>query len=271
MAELRFDITATDAGASRAMKSVAGSADLAAQGARRLAEELDHQRRATQASVGATLALAKADKILAGAEDELSGKAEEAALALRIQAEQEKKAREQADKLALAQGRISSATSKLSGIGFLQPSKLALLPALIPVTAAVAQGVGAIAVSFGAAGAALAGFGALAGTVLAQASQDAQKLAQLNLRLNTATTASAKKAIREQITQLTSSWTPAYKQVMGNLETLKTEWKSLATSTAAPALVPWLAAAARGLKLIQPALKPVADLFQGLGESLNAA
>jgi hypothetical protein len=188
------------------------------------------------------------------------------------------KMRAEISSLELALDRLGSKTARpnadLSKLGFLQPSALgavaSLLPTLIPLAAETAAAVGAIGVSFGAAGVAALGFGALAGTVLSQASKDAQKLAQLNLKLNTATTAAAKKAVRDQIHALTSTWTPAYRQVMGDLENLKDEWKSLATSTAAPALVPWLDAATRGLKLIQPALKPVADLFEGLGESLNA-
>jgi len=106
VAELRFDITGRDAGASRAMRDVAGSADLAARGARLLAESLQKEQRAAAESVGATLTLAKADKLLKDAEDELSGKAEKTALAMAAQAREEKQARQEAEKLAAVQSRF---------------------------------------------------------------------------------------------------------------------------------------------------------------------
>jgi hypothetical protein len=270
MAELRFDVTGNTSGAQRANRDLAGSAEVAARGARLLADSLDKERRAKATSVAATLALAKADKILADAEDELSGNAEEAALALRIEAAEMKRAREQADKLALAQSRISSVTSKLSGLGFLQPSKLSLLPALIPATAALAQGVGAVGASFAAAGVAAVGFGALAGTVLTEASKDAEKLSQLNLRLNAATTGAQRKAIREQISTLESTWTPAFRKVINNLDTLQQHWKLLANRVAAPVVATWLSALTKGLQFLRPLVQPVADVFQAWGQSLNA-
>ena len=74
MAErLSFDIAGRDAGASRVLLDVGDAASVAAQGARLLAESLEAQGKSAAVSAGATLALAKADKILADAEHVLSG------------------------------------------------------------------------------------------------------------------------------------------------------------------------------------------------------
>ena len=60
MAELRFDVTGNTSGAQKATRDLASTTDLAARGARLLADSLDKQRRAGATSVGATLTLAKA-------------------------------------------------------------------------------------------------------------------------------------------------------------------------------------------------------------------
>ena len=75
---LSFTLVGRDAGASSAFRGVGNTAELAARGARTCAMALEQQRKAADASVGATLALAKADKILAEAEKELSGEASKA-------------------------------------------------------------------------------------------------------------------------------------------------------------------------------------------------
>jgi phage-related protein len=72
---LSFDITGDSGKAERAFTRTADTAVLAARGARTCALALDQQRKAADSSVGATLALAKADKILADAEKSLSGEA----------------------------------------------------------------------------------------------------------------------------------------------------------------------------------------------------
>jgi hypothetical protein len=70
VAELRFDITGNTSGAQRAVRDLAGVTDVASRGARLLADSLEKQKRAAAASAGATIAAAKADKILADASDE---------------------------------------------------------------------------------------------------------------------------------------------------------------------------------------------------------
>ena len=68
--EMRFDIVGRDAGAGQVMRDLAKNSDLAATQVRRLADAEQAQRRASDASAAATLASAKADKILRDASDE---------------------------------------------------------------------------------------------------------------------------------------------------------------------------------------------------------
>lgn len=168
---------------------------------------------------------------------------------------------------------IHERISGLAGAGFLQPSALGaaagLLPALIPVAATLSAAVAAVGVSFGAAGAGALGFGKVASGVLQQAQKDEKQLQALNLRLNAATTASARQAIRQQIAALKQGWTPAFRQVMNDLDTLTTRWKATEIQIAAPALVPWLGTLKLALPAVRTALQPVADLFQSWGQSLR--
>jgi hypothetical protein len=68
------------------------NATIAAKGARLCADALEKQRKAADVSAGATIALAKADRILADAEEELAGRAALADEALRGQGDAAKKA-----------------------------------------------------------------------------------------------------------------------------------------------------------------------------------
>jgi Lysozyme like domain len=167
----------------------------------------------------------------------------------------------------------SSLATRIAGSGLLKPSWLgtgiALTPALIPAAAGAAGAIGAVTAAFGAAALAAGGFGLMASNVLSSASEDAKKLAALNLQLNSATTASAKAAVRAQINALQQGWTPAYRQVMANLTTLKTAWKSVSIAVAAPAVAQWLKVVLDGLKFIKPLVQPVADEFLAWGQALD--
>jgi hypothetical protein len=168
----------------------------------------------------------------------------------------------------------STVFTRLAGKGFLQPSLggsllTAGIPAVIAAAPAAAGAVGLVTASFGAAAVAAGGFGLVAGNVLTQAAQDSKKLQQLNLQLNSATTKSAKDAVRAQISALQQGWTPAFRQVMGNLETLSARWKGVSVQIAAPAVATWLDVVNKGLLFMKPLLAPVADLFQAWGQSLD--
>jgi phage-related protein len=89
---LSFNIVGRDQGASAAFKRTGDSAELAARGARACAVALERQRKAADASVGATLALARADKLLADAEHGLNDEALRADFLAKKQAERAKSA-----------------------------------------------------------------------------------------------------------------------------------------------------------------------------------
>jgi hypothetical protein len=139
MAELRFDITGNTTGAQRGLKDLAGASDLAARGARLLADSLDKQRRAAAASAGATLASAKADKILADATDEAIASFVEEKVAL----DRDRKAKEEnavaTDALAKSsKGAASGAAGLVSPMGGLVAAGAALAPVIITVGAGLA-------------------------------------------------------------------------------------------------------------------------------------
>src|SRR5215831_17210956 len=71
--EIRFPIVGEDRGATRVLKDVGRESAVTAAQTRILADSLDKQRRAADASAAATLASAKADKILRDASDEAIG------------------------------------------------------------------------------------------------------------------------------------------------------------------------------------------------------
>jgi hypothetical protein len=145
MAELRFDVTGNTTGAQRGLKDLAGASDLAARGARLLADSLDKQRRAAAASAGATIAAAKADKILADASDEAiaSFVAEKEAL------DRDRKAKEEnaAATAALAKsskGAASGASALVSPMGALAGAAVAFAPVIATVgTGLVGLGIAA--------------------------------------------------------------------------------------------------------------------------------
>ena len=93
MADLTFRFGSSGADRLKGdMRAVSDNSVLAARGARLLSDALEKQRRAAGVSAGATIALARADSILADAEEELSGRAALADAALRGQGDAARKA-----------------------------------------------------------------------------------------------------------------------------------------------------------------------------------
>lgn len=169
---LRFDIIGRD-NASGTFSKVAGSAkemgdrmDVATRHALVLDEALKRQSTAARASADATLASAKADKILADAEHVLSDRALEADFALRRQADGAKKA---GDASAEAAGGVSALAGgggiPGGGMGALVGAGVALAPVLVTV------GVG------------LAGFGAAAAGAILPIENAAKKTGGLQANM----------------------------------------------------------------------------------------
>jgi hypothetical protein len=130
-------------------KKTGDNATLAAKGARLCADALSAQRKAADTSAGATLALAKADQILADAEDELAGRAALADEALRSQGDAAQKAGRDA---AEASGGFSALAGDGGipggGIGAAIAAGVALSPVIITAGVGLA-GFAAAAVSAG--------------------------------------------------------------------------------------------------------------------------
>lgn len=128
---IRYDLTAGDhltgpmTSGARSVDRVASSMDAASRTARVLERALQQQRRATDVAAGASLALARADKILEEAEHGLADGALEAEFALKKQADAAKKA--------AAESAAAGAAAKGAGGGFSALSS--------PMGAAVAAGV----------------------------------------------------------------------------------------------------------------------------------
>src|SRR5215472_10388205 len=99
MVEIRADILADDHGAPRIFQNVGDKAAFAAKTTRLFAESLEKERRAAGASAGATLALAKAQRVLADEEEYATKKTVEEVIAL----DQQKRAAKEA---AEGQGRL---------------------------------------------------------------------------------------------------------------------------------------------------------------------
>jgi hypothetical protein len=102
---------------------------------------LKSQARTAQVSAGATLSMVKADKLLADAEEVLSGRAEEAALALRQQA---RAADEAADKTKRAGLAASSAGKGFGGLGPGMAAAVGAGVALAPVAVTLGAGLGGL-------------------------------------------------------------------------------------------------------------------------------
>lgn len=188
MAEsIRVDLLANDR-MSPALRSAGDASLKAAAGAKLLADGLAKQRKAADVSVGATLTLAKADKILAEAEDELAGRALIADKALRREGDAAKDAAREARG---ARGGILGLTGAVTGFGdaagvadrkgsvfgrALAGINLAT-GVLEPALAGLAVTAGATAAAFASAAAGIGAFGLVAGQVMSKASDAANKAA----------------------------------------------------------------------------------------------
>ena len=142
MADLTFRFGSSGADRLKGdMRAVSDNSVLAARGARLLSDALEKQRRAAGVSAGATIALAKADSILADAEEELSGRAALADAALRGQGDAARKAGRDA---AVARAGFSG----LAGAGGIpgggMGAAIAAGVALSPVIATLAVGMGGL-------------------------------------------------------------------------------------------------------------------------------
>jgi hypothetical protein len=135
---IRYDLTAADhltgpmtAGA-RATDRAASAMDAASRSARVLDRALGQQRKATDVAAGASLALARADKILEEAEHGLADGALEAEFALKKQAEAAKKAAvESAAAGAAAKGAGGGFSALSSPMGAAVVAGVALSPVLV--------------------------------------------------------------------------------------------------------------------------------------------
>jgi hypothetical protein len=121
------------------------SATLAAKGARLLADSLDKQRRATDASARATLSLVKADAILEEAEKVLSDEALRAEFALKQQADAARKAGRANEEAAASAAAAGEGFGGLGGgMGVAVAAGVALAPVLVTLGVGFA-GLGAAA------------------------------------------------------------------------------------------------------------------------------
>lgn len=223
---LSFDIVGRDAGASRAFRSTADSALLAARGARQAAVDMELQRKSADASARASLSLASADKILAEAERELSGEAAKARIETRRQADETRRLAEEARraKRDLAAGGGGGRGGFFSGLfGGIGPgipgvgTKAALGVAGISSILASLPAIGAIGGVLGVAGIGakeLIGSKQNKGPLFGAAKQAGDAFTSA---FRNAATGMEKplKAVFEQIPRFVRSITPALRQVFG--------------------------------------------------------
>lgn len=137
---LRFNIVGDDAG-SAAFRGLARSVEGANVAVDRNTAVLKTQAKTTEVSARATLSMVKADKLLADAEEVLSGRAEEAALALR---QQGKAAEESAAKTKAAGEAAKGASGGFAGLGPGMGAAVVAGVALAPVAVTLAAGLGGL-------------------------------------------------------------------------------------------------------------------------------
>lgn len=176
---------------------------------------------------------------------------------------------------------LASKFNKFSQASFIQPSAmgtaLALSPSLIPLAAGIASGVGAIAVSFGAAVIGAGLFGVLAKSALTQAGTAAAAVKTAQERYNIAIAAGVKHstayaAEQKAIALAYKGMSPAQIQLSKQVGDLSTSWdnvKKSLTPVIAGALVPWLHAARDAMQFIKPIVTPIAAVFRDWGQSLQ--
>lgn len=231
-----FDFTSRGADSlARDFKSTGDSAVLAANGARLLADSLEKERRAAQASASATLASARADKILADAEDEAIAKSVEERIAVEKAAAAKRKDAE-ASRLD-AEATKRSAREHEALIGRLQNAGKVLGAGGI-----LAGGAGALSLAgpLGGLGAAIGAFGAIAGPELSKISEAMQKTG---------------KARREAF----ANFTPQEKQLANQVTNLKNAFHGVEASMA-PLITDVVKVARAFLTNALPAFKLLADV-----------
>lgn len=207
---------------SPALKSAGDASLKAAAGAKILAEGLAKQRKAADVSVGATLTLAKADKILAEAEAELAGKALVADEALRRQGAGAKKA---ARETGGARGGVLGLTGAVTGFGDAvgvadrKGSMFARALAginlatgvLEPALAGLVVTVGGLGAGMVAAGVGLGVFGLVAGKALKQMKTDFTAITKLQMKLGQGgLSAAQEKALRQQLARQQKAFQETY-------------------------------------------------------------
>lgn len=152
---LSFAITGNSSSASQAFKDAAAAAAIAGKAAKELSDRLALQSRTAQVSAGATLSMARSDKILADAEAELSGAAAEARRQLREQGDAADRA---ALQTRLAAGAAKGGAGSFGALATPMGAAIAAGVSLAPVLVTVATGLGGLAI---------AGYGAVAPVIAA--------------------------------------------------------------------------------------------------------
>ena len=287
MAEsIRFDFLSTGAGRlARDFKNTGDTAAAAARGAKVLSEIIGTLGQKEGRTAAESSLLARALRQTGDAEDRAAAKAVTADAAIRRLAEATQKDERAALEAAAANRTLGDSFDKLAakaGGPSLRGALLALSPTLIPVTAGIAAGVGAMGVSFGAAAIGAGLFGATVKSVFSGVAKDNQKLetaqkqlAAAQIARSQATTKAQResadkqvKAARDTIASIRSEGA-AYNQVLDLSKEIGTRWKVTSAQIASPALVPWLKAVSKGITLIRPAIQPVADQFRSWGEAVD--
>ncbi len=282
---LRFDIVGNDhasAAFSRAGEStgtLSRKMDIAARSAKALDAALERQRIASRVSVDATLALAKADDILAEAEHGLRDGALEAEFALKKEAEAARKSGDAAARaagenrgLAASLAKIADSAKGKGGPGWLGPA-LVLAPAattLGGVAAGAAVGLGGAAV---AGAGALAAFGAVAKPVLGDAQKAAQAVEKAQNNYNIAIAhgtkqATAYKAEQVAIAKAYAELSPqqvALSKQLGNMAHAWQDLKAAETPVVAGALQPWLKSVTDLTGKLAPVIAHVSPVIHDLG------
>ena len=287
MAEsIRFDFLSTGADRlARDFKNTGDTAAAAARGAAVLQKVITDLGQKEGRTAAESARLAQALRQTGDAEDRAAAKALRAEIAISRLAEATQKDERAALEAAAANRTLGDSFDKLAakaGGPSLRGALLALSPTLIPVTAGIAAGVGAMGVSFGAAAIGAGLFGATVKSVFSGVAKDNQKLetaqkqlAAAQIARSQATTKAQResadkqvKAARDTIASIRSEGA-AYNQVLDLSKEIGTRWKVTSAQIASPALVPWLKAVSKGITLIRPAIQPVADQFRSWGEAVD--
>ena len=292
---ITFDFLTTGADRTASgFRKVGDNTVLAARGAKVLANAIETLGKKEDRTAAESALLAKALRQTGDAEDRVAARAVVADAAIRrlddAMQEEKRKALEAAAANRLLGDSFDKLARKAGGASLLGTLG-ALSPALIPVTAGVAAGVGAIGVSFGAAAAGAGLFAALAKTAFGEVSTAADAYAKAQAKAATAPAAAhpartcraqaprgrpgVTRADRQRLPlkaerQALAGLTGPQRELVKSAISIKAEWKDLSLAVATPVLAPWMSAAARALTHLRPLVQPVADLFRYWGESIDA-